>query len=149
KKVFLAQRRKAPKKTPWKRGSALRLCAFAREILFPLHSSVVQAAGCNDAGGHSRCVWWAASLLSRTQQTCKQAGAVSSTTRCGARVGGRNLRGTERRDDRRATWNSQSGRRICSAGLLLPTRANRVHARRCTSRGACHAGESVRPSSET
>jgi hypothetical protein len=30
--IFLPQSRKGAKKTPQKRGSALRLCAFAREI---------------------------------------------------------------------------------------------------------------------
>src|ERR1041385_2271540 len=39
KKIFLAQRCKGAKRGSWKRGSALRLCAFAREIssaLLPL-----------------------------------------------------------------------------------------------------------------
>ena len=40
---FLPQRRKGAKEAPWKRGSALRLCAFAGKTLPKLNEDVTSA----------------------------------------------------------------------------------------------------------
>ena len=98
--------RKAAKAQRKSLGNTAALCAFAplREKFFPLHSSIVEQQAAARPEATAVVFGEQHSLLSRTQQTCKQAGATSSPTRHRARVARRNLRGTQYGDARGPDW---------------------------------------------